>query len=104
MNMRSSSSTATFQHPFNLSGCPDELPAGNYEVLIPEDLLRGHGIKTCQRAASYMTVAGRDDRVGWMELPAVNESDLNEALNWDQSATENSIHSEAALSPQEDLK
>ncbi len=104
MNMRSSSVRVTFQHPFNLCGCPGELPAGNYEVLIYEDLLRGHGFEAYQRAATYMTVPGSGGRVGWMELRVVNESDLNEALNRDQSATENSIYSEAALPPQEDLK
>ena len=104
MNMRSSSFKVTFLHPFSLSGFQHELPAGDYEVLVQDELLSGHGFETYQRKATYMTVPGRDDRAGWMELHAVNESDLKEALSRDRGATEKNNHSEAALSPQEDLK
>jgi hypothetical protein len=39
-----------------------------------------------------------------MELHTISERDLNEALSRDQGPTEMNNHSEAALSPQEDLK
>ena len=102
--MRSSSFKVTFLHQFSLSGIKHELPAGDYEVLIQEELLSGQGFETYRRKATYMTVPGTDDRAGWMELHAVNESDLKEALSRDRGATEKNNHSEAALSPQEDLK
>ena len=105
MSVRSSSLTVTFLHPFSLAGFPDELPAGDYEVLIQEDLIGGHGFETYQRTATHMTVPGRGDRAGWMELQTISERDLNEALSRDRAATgEKKDQSDAALSPQEDLK
>jgi hypothetical protein len=104
MSVRSSSLRVTFLHPFSIAGFPDELPAGDYEVLIQEDLLGGHGFETYQRKATYVTVPGRGNRAGWMELHTISERDLKEALSRDQAATETNNHSEAALSPQEDLK
>ena len=104
MNMRSSSFKVTFLHPFSLSGFQHELPAGDYEVLAQDELLSGHGFETYQRTATYLTVPGSGSRAGWMELHAVNESDLKEALSRDRGATEKNNHSDAALSPQEDLK
>ncbi|MCV3272705.1 hypothetical protein [Roseobacter sp. WL0113] len=103
MSVRSSSLRVTFLHPFSLADFPDELPAGDYEVLIQEQLLRGQGFETYQRTATHMTVPGRGDRAGWMELHTISERDLNEALSRDQGPTEMNKHSEAALSPQEDL-
>ena len=41
MTMRSTKSTVTFSNPFTLSGYPGELPAGDYEVIVKEELLRG---------------------------------------------------------------
>ncbi|WP_299751948.1 hypothetical protein [uncultured Tateyamaria sp.] len=104
MNMRSSSLRVTLLHPFSLADFPDELPAGAYEVLIQEQLLCGQGFETYQRTATHITVPGRGDRAGWMELHMISERDLNEALSRDQGPTETNNHSEAALSPQEDLK
>jgi hypothetical protein len=51
-----------------------------------------------------MTVPGRGHRAGWMELHKTSERDLNEALSRDAATTETNNHSDAALSPQEDLK
>lgn len=102
MSVRSSSLRVTFQHPFSLAGFPDELPAGEYEVLIQEELLQGEGFETYQRKATHMTVPGRGDRANWMELCAIIESDLEEALSRDTATTDANNHSEAALSPQED--
>ena len=104
MNMRSSSLRVTFLHPFSLASFPDELPAGDYEVLIQEELFLGQGFETYQRTATHMTVPGRGDRAGWMELHTISERDLKEVLSRDQGRTEMNNHSEAALSPQEDVK
>jgi hypothetical protein len=104
MSVRSSSLRVTFLHPFSLADFPDELPAADYEVLIQEEILRGQGFETYQRTATYMTVPGRGDRAGWMELHTISERDLKEALSRDAATTETNNHSDAALSPQEDLK
>lgn len=98
MSVGPSSLRLTFMHPFRLA----DFPAGNYQVQIQEKLLRGHGFETYQRTATHLTVLGRGDRAGWMELHTISGRDLNEALSRDQDPTEMNNHSEAALFPQED--
>jgi hypothetical protein len=104
MTMRSTRSTMTFSNPFTLSGYPGELPAGDYEVLVEEELLQGLSFEAYRRTATYLTVRGRGGHAGRTESRAISDSDLKEALSRDRGATEQNKHSEAALSPQEDLK
>ncbi len=104
MTMRSTKSTVTFSNPFSLPGYPDELPAGDYEVLIEEELLQGLSFEAYRRTATYLRVRGRGNHAGRTELRTISESDLHEALYRDQGTTEMDNQSEAALSPQEDLK
>jgi hypothetical protein len=104
MNKRLSSSTVTFSKAFVLSGFPGELPAGDYEVLVEDELLQGLSFEAYRRTSTCLLVHGKGSRVGRTEMRATTESDLKTALSRDQAATEKSNHSEAALSPQEDLK
>ena len=103
MNMRSTRSTVTFSNPFALPGYPGNLPPGDYEVLVEEELLQGLSFEAYRRTATYLTVRGRGGHAGRTELRAISDSDLKEALSRDRAATENN-HGEAAPSPQEDLK
>lgn len=102
MNMRSTRSTVTFSNPFTLSGYPGELPAGDYEVLVEEELLQGLSFEAYRRTATYLTVRGRGRHAGRSELRATSDSDLKGALSRDAATTEMNNHSDAALSPQED--
>ncbi|MBL3571860.1 hypothetical protein BV509_03385 [Rhodovulum sulfidophilum] len=102
MNMRSTRSTVTFSNPFTLSGYPGDLPAGDYEVLVEEELLQGLSFEAYRRTATYLTVRGRGRHAGRSELRAISDSDLKEALSRDQGAAKKNDHSDAALSPQED--
>ncbi|MDU8912276.1 hypothetical protein [Aestuariicoccus sp. MJ-SS9] len=104
MNMRSTRSTVTFSNPFTLPGYPGELPAGDYEVLVEEELLQGLSFEAYRRTATYLTVRGKGTRARRSELRATTESDLKEALRRDADTPEANNHSEAALSPQEDLE
>ncbi|MBL3554274.1 hypothetical protein JMM63_06595 [Rhodovulum sulfidophilum] len=105
MNVRSSRSTLTFSNPFTLPGYPGELPAGDYALLVEEELLQGLSFEAYRRTATYLTVRGRGRHAGRSELRAISDSDLKEALNRDQAATEDRKNSsDAALSPQEDSK
>lgn len=105
MTMRSTRSTVTFSNPFTLPGYTGDLPAGDYEILVEEELLQGLSFEAYRRTATYLTVFGRGARVGRIELRVTTESDLKKALSRDQAATETKIdHSDAALSPQEDRK
>ena len=104
MTMRSTRSTVTFSNSFTLSGYPGELPAGDYEVLVEEELLQGLSFEAYRRTATYLTVRGRGRHAGRSELRATSDSDLKAALIRDQGATNMNDHSDAALSPQEGLK
>lgn len=104
MNMRSTRSTVTFSNRFTLPGYPGDLPAGDYEVLVEEELLQGLSFDAYRRTATYLTVRGRGGNAGRTELRAISDSDLKEALSGDRAATETNNHGEAAPSPQEDLK
>ncbi|WP_137703233.1 hypothetical protein [Marimonas lutisalis] len=102
--MRSTRSTVTFSNPFTLPGYPGDLPAGDYDVLVEEELLQGLSFEAYRRTATYLTVRGRGGHAGRIELRVISERDLKEALGRDAATTETNNHSEAALSPQEDLK
>jgi len=104
MNMRSTKSTVTFSNPFTLPGYPAELPAGDYEILVEEELLRGLSFEAYRRTATYLTVRGTGSHAGRTELRAISDRDLKEALSRDASTNGTNNHSEAALSPQEVLK
>jgi len=97
MNMRSTRSTMTFSNPFTLSGYSGELPAGDYEILVEEELLQGLSFEAYRRTATYLTVRGKGARAGRSEMRVTTESDLKEALSRDAATTEMNNHSEAAL-------
>ena len=102
MLTRSTRSMVTFSNPFTLSGYPGDLPPGDYEVLVEEELLQGPSFEAYRRTATYLTVRGRGSHAGRCELRAIFEKDLKEALSRDQGANKKNDHSDAALSPQED--
>ncbi|GHF68780.1 hypothetical protein [Seohaeicola zhoushanensis] len=102
MTMRSTRSTVTFSNPFTLPEYPGELPAGDYEVLVEEELIQGLSFEAYRRTATYLTVRGRGRHVGRFELRAISDSDLKQALSRDQGAAKKNDHSDAALFPQED--
>lgn len=105
MNTRSTSSTLTFSNPFTLPGYPGELPAGDYELLVEEEILQGLSFEAYRQTATYLTVRGRGSHAGRSELRAISDRDLKEALSRDQAASEDQKnHSDGALSPQEDSK
>ncbi len=101
MNMRSTRSTVTFANPFALPGYPGNLPPGDYEVLVEEELLQGLSFEAYRRTATYLTVRGRGGHAGRTELRVIPDSDLKEALSRDRAASEKNYHGEAAPSPQE---
>ena len=102
MNMRSTRSTVTFSNPFTLPGYIGELPAGDYEILVEEELLQGLSFEAYRRTATYLTVRGRGRHAGRSELRTISDSDLKKAMSRDQAASEKNDHSDAALSPQKD--
>ncbi len=104
MNMRSSRSIVSFSKAFAMSGYPNELPAGDYEVVVEEELLQGLSFEAYRRTATYLMVRGKGRHAGRTEMRPITERDLEEALGRDQGATRNHKDSEAALSPLGHLK
>lgn len=104
MNIRSTRSTVSFSNTFTLSGYTDELPAGDYDVLVEEELLQGLSFEAYRRTGTYLLVCGKGAGAGRSETRVTTESDLKEALRRDAAVKCINHDSEAALSPQEDLK
>lgn len=102
MNMRLSRSTVTFSNAFTLSGYPVELPAGDYEVLIEEELLQGLSFEAWRRTATYLKLRVRGSNAGHTELRSISQSDLKQALTRDAAMNRNNIQDETAHFPQED--
>jgi hypothetical protein len=99
MNTRSTRSTVTFSSPFTLPGYLGELPAGDYEVLVEEELLQGLSFEAYRRTATFLTVCGKGRQAGRSELRPTTESDLKRAQVWDSILTDKKNDSDAALSP-----
>jgi hypothetical protein len=102
MNMRSSRSTVTFCNPFTLTGCPGQLPAGEYEVHVEEELLQGLSFEAWRRTATYLTVPHKGvhgSRTAWR---SISDIDLKAALSRDRTMMPNDRVGEAGLRPQED--
>jgi len=102
--MRSSTAKVTFSSPFSLPGISRELPAGDYEVVVEEELLLGLTFEAWRRTATYLTVNGRGGHSGRTELHAISDSDLNMALKRDAAMNRNIDDIDAKFSLQEDLK
>lgn len=104
MDTRSSKSVVTFSNAFTLAGYPETLPAGDYEVLVDEELLRGLSFLAYRRTAIYLTVVGKGAQDGRVEMLTITEQDLELALNGDRNSIAPSHDSDAALPPLEDAK
>ena len=104
MKIRSTRSTVTFSNPFTLPGYPGDLPAGDYEVLVEEELLQGLSFEAYRRTATHLMLGGKGGLARRTELRATSDRDLKEALRRDAATTETNNQIEAALPPQEDLK
>jgi hypothetical protein len=102
MPTRSYTKIVTFGGPVILPGCSNPLPAGDYEVLVEEELLEGLSFLAWHRTGTFLTAQGKGGHVGRRELYAISDTDLKEALLRDESAKWISDYSEAALSPQAD--
>lgn len=100
MNTRSTRSTVKFFHPFTLKGQSEVLPAGDYEILVEEELLQDMNFLGYRKTATYLMVAGK----GRTEMREISGRDLEVVLSRDRTANHDRPNSEAALRPPEDLK
>ncbi|WP_300073708.1 hypothetical protein [uncultured Ruegeria sp.] len=80
MALRSIRSTVTFPRPFTLSGYSDELPAGEYEVLVEEELIETLSFTEYRRTAIFLTINGKGRSLGRTEMRPISWTDLDTAL------------------------
>lgn len=100
MTTRLSSSTIQFRHPFFLSGYPGEMPAGKYRLGIEEEVLKGLSFIAYRRTGTYLTVR---DAEGHIEMCAVSQQDLDEALLRDRTTTDATDPSPAPIATRKAL-
>ena len=100
MNTRSSKTTVTFANPFSFPGFAGELPAGDYEVFVEEELIQGLSFDAWRRTSTFLTVRGRGNHTGHTQLRAISDSDLKAALNRDAAMTGVNQQSGAAVPQQ----
>lgn len=102
--MRSSRSKVTFSNAFSFPGYSGELPAGRYEVVVEEELLRGLSFEAYRRTATFLRVKGRGRHAGRTEMRPITKHDLDTALSRDRAHTENDNRIEAPRSALADMK
>lgn len=101
MAVRISRSTVTFYRAFAFPGCEDEFPAGDYEVIAEDERLQGVGFEAYRRTATYLVI--RDGR-GRDRARSITTRELAMALRRDRAIVDNTVESDAAPSPHEELK
>ncbi|WP_299478645.1 hypothetical protein [uncultured Roseibium sp.] len=84
MNTRSTKSTVKFFHPFTLREQSEVLPAGDYEIVVEEELLRDTSFVGYRKTATYLIVAGN----GRTEMRQISGKDLETMLNRDKAAND----------------
>jgi hypothetical protein len=100
MNTRSTRSTVKIFHPFTLRGQSEVLPAGDYDILVEEELLQDMNFLAYRKTATFLIVA----RKGKTEMREISGKDLEAVLKRDRAANDDQQTREAAPSPPEDLK
>ena len=85
MTTRSTRSVVTFSRPFRIAGYEDDLPAGQYEMVVDEDLLEGVSFEAYKRTATYLLIGGPAGGPGVAEMRPVDPRDMDAALARDQA-------------------
>lgn len=104
MFTRSTRSMVTFANDFKIGGPQKDLPAGTYEIVVEEELLQGISFEAYRLIATHLMVRGRGKKAGQTTMRVISREDLDYAIACDQALSEITKNSDAALSPQEDLK
>jgi hypothetical protein len=74
MTIRSRRETITFQYPFRIRGIDRQLPAGAYEVITDEGMIKGLSFPTYRRVATMMMVPAGGSAME-MEMVSIDLSD-----------------------------
>ncbi|HVG46556.1 MAG TPA: hypothetical protein VM899_00235 [Rubellimicrobium sp.] len=81
MTSRSTRSTVTFAHSFRLGDHERDLPAGDYEVVVEEELIQGLSFDAYRRTGSFLLIRAG----GATEMRPVDPADIEAALGRDRA-------------------
>ena len=104
MLTRSTTSTVTFSNAFTFGDTLQEFPPGTYEIVFEEELLQSLSFEAYRHTATYLMVRGRGSNAGQTTMHMTTKEELKRVIACDRALSETTKNSEAALSPQEDLK
>jgi len=102
MISRTTTSIMTFVHPFKLAGYSDELPAGDYEIIVDEELIQSLSFAAYRRIATHIMILGHKGS-GRTEMRPIDSKDLELAASIDKARSLKTKHSVATLSSLKDL-
>ena len=102
MNSRTTRASVTFAHPFRIAGYEDVLAAGEYQVVVDEELLEGLSFEAYRRTGTYLLVGSQAGGRGSAEMRPIDPRDLEAALVRDRALPDTAEPGEAALSPLEE--
>jgi hypothetical protein len=88
MTVRTTSTTVTFMHPFNLSGTDEVQPAGTYTVETDEELLEPLLFPAFRRISTLMRLPARSMGTMSTQIVETNPVELAEALARDAQLDE----------------
>ncbi len=103
MLTRATRSMVTFSNDFMIGDSQRELPAGTYEILVEEELLQGLSFEVYRRTGTYLMARGRGSHAGQTTMHMTTQEELEHSVARDRALSEPNKHSDAALSPQEDM-
>lgn len=81
--MPSTTSVVVFKYPFVLPGSSDEFPAGQYELLVEEELLDGLSFPAFRETAAFLLIFGSRIGSGPKEMRPTTRADVQVALEHD---------------------
>ena len=102
MNSRTTRRTVVFARPFRIAGYEDELPPGDYQVDVDEELLEGLSFEAYRRTGTFLLIGSQAGGRGSTEMRPVDPRDLEAALVRDRTLSHPAEPSDAALSPLEE--
>jgi hypothetical protein len=85
MMSRTSTTTVTFRHPFEIKGVDRVLPAGDYSVTTDEELIEGISFPVYRRISTTIMVPGERSR-STVEMVSVDPRDLKAARKKDAAS------------------
>jgi hypothetical protein len=88
MTVRTTSTTVTFMHPFNLSGTDEVQPAGTYTVETDEELLQTSSLPAYRRISTLMRLPAQTMRTMVTQIVETNPVELAAVLARDAQPDE----------------